>query len=94
MGNYVGLAAIEAELRGTGQLLSEPRLSVIRSRNGAKEIEWIASGTWPLPWVPRFIVRGSSSVKTGSDGKVGFPSSNSFITSSGDVAEDSTDDSG
>ncbi|CAN0248521.1 unnamed protein product, partial [Hapterophycus canaliculatus] len=33
-------------------------------------LEWIASGTWPLPWLPRFIVKGASEVETGADGKV------------------------
>lgn len=70
MGRNLGTAAIEAEFRGVGQLLSEPRLTVIESKNGARELEWIASGTWPLPWLPRFIVRGTSSVTTGSHGKV------------------------
>lgn len=70
LGQNVGLAAIEAELRGLGQLLSEPKLSVFSAKNAATELEWIGSGTWSLPWLPRFIVRGQSVVETGPDGKV------------------------
>lgn len=70
LGQNVGLAAIEEELRGIGKLLTDPRMSVFSSKDGAKTLEWIASGTWPLPWLPRFIVKGSSTMKTGADGKV------------------------
>lgn len=70
LGQNLGLEAVEAELRGLGQLLAEPRLSVFSSKNGAKELEWVGSGTWQLPWLPRYIVRGKSSIETGADGKV------------------------
>lgn len=68
MGNFAGLTAVEGELRGVGQLLREPRWTVFKAVGGV--LEWVASGTWPLPWLPRFIVRGKSVVKTGADGKV------------------------
>lgn len=70
LGNNAGLAKVEEELRGLGSLLSEPRMSVFASKDGASKLEWIASGTWPLPWLPRFIVKGKSTVETGADGKV------------------------
>lgn len=70
LGQHVGLAAVEAELRGLGQLLTEPRMAVISSANGAKRLDWIGSGTWPLPWLPRYIVRGESVIETGAGGKV------------------------
>lgn len=70
LGSNVGLAKVEGELRGLGNLLSEPRMSVTASLDGARRLEWIASGTWRLPWLPRFIVRGASTVETGADGKV------------------------
>lgn len=70
LGQNVGLAAVEEELRGLGQLLAEPRMTVISSKGGAKKLEWIGSGTWPLPWLPRFIVKGESVLETGADGKV------------------------
>ena len=71
LGNNVGIAKVEGELRGLGNLLSEPRMAVTASLDGALRLEWIASGTWRLPWLPRFIVRGASTVETGADGKVG-----------------------
>lgn len=71
LGNNVGIAKVEGELRGLGNLLSEPRMTVTASLDGALRLEWIASGTWRLPWLPRFIVRGASTVETGADGKVG-----------------------
>lgn len=70
LGQNVGLAAVEEELRGLGQLLTEPRMSVIASADGAKKLDWVGSGTWPLPWLPRFIVRGESVIETGAGGKV------------------------
>eukprot|EP00752_Nemacystus_decipiens_P002778 g2595.t1 len=70
LGSNGGLAKVEAELRGLGNLLSEPRMAVTASLEGARRLEWIASGTWRLPWLPRFIVRGASTVETGADGKV------------------------
>lgn len=70
LGQNVGLPKIEAELRGLGQLLGEPRITTISLKNGAKELDWIASGTWPLPWLPRYIVRGKSDIEMGPDGKV------------------------
>lgn len=70
LGNNEGLAKVEGELRGLGSLLSEPRMSVFASEDGASKLEWIASGTWRLPWLPRFIVKGTSTVETGADGKV------------------------
>ena len=70
LGNNVGLAKVEEELRGLGNLLSEPRMSVSASLDGARRLEWTGSGTWRLPWLPRFIVRGASTVETGADGKV------------------------
>ena len=71
LGQKVGLAAVEEELRGLGQLLTEPRMSVIASAKGAKKLDWVGSGTWPLPWLPRYIVRGESVIETGAGGKVG-----------------------
>lgn len=70
LGSNVGLAKVEGELRGLGSLLSEPRMSVTASRDGATKLEWIASGTWRLPWLPRFIVKGTSAVETGAGGEV------------------------
>lgn len=70
LGTNVGLARVEGELRGLGNLLSEPRMSVSASLDGARKLEWVGSGTWRLPWLPRFIVRGASTVETGADGKV------------------------
>lgn len=70
LGSNVGLAKVEEELRGLGNLLSEPRMTVFASVDGARKLEWIGSGTWRLPWLPRFIVKGVSTVETGADGKV------------------------
>ncbi|CAN0199921.1 unnamed protein product, partial [Ectocarpus fasciculatus] len=70
LGNNAGIAKVEEELRGLGSLLNAPRMSVFSSKGGAKELEWVASGTWPLPWLPRFIVKGTSTLQTGPDGKV------------------------
>ncbi|CAM9522259.1 unnamed protein product [Ectocarpus sp. 13 AM-2016] len=70
LGNNAGLARVEEELRGLGSLLNAPRMSVFASKDGAKRLEWVASGTWPLPWLPRFIVKGASTLQTGPDGKV------------------------
>lgn len=70
LGNNAGLAKVEGELRGLGSLLSEPTMSVFASKDGASKLEWIASGTWRLPWLPRFIVKGTSTVEAGADGKV------------------------
>lgn len=70
LGSNVGLAKVEEELRGLGNLLSDPRMSVSASLDGARRLEWIGSGTWRLPWLPRFIVRGASTIETGADGKV------------------------
>lgn len=63
LGRIVGLEAIEKELRGIGQLLSDPRLTIISTKRGSSELEWVASGTWPLPWLPRYIVRGKSTIQ-------------------------------
>lgn len=71
LGQNIGFEAVDEELRGLGQLLSDPNLSVFAySQSGATELEWIASGTWRLPWLPRFIVRGKSVIDIGADGKV------------------------
>eukprot|EP00903_Cladosiphon_okamuranus_P010672 g10089.t1 len=70
LGRNAGLAKVEEELRGLGNLLSDPRMSVSASLDGARRLEWIGSGTWRLPWLPRFIVRGASTIETGVDGKV------------------------
>ncbi len=70
LGNHVGLAKVEEELRGLGNLLSDPRMAVFASKDAATKLEWIGSGTWRLPWLPRFIVKGASTVETGADGKV------------------------
>ncbi|CAN0151443.1 unnamed protein product [Ectocarpus sp. 4 AP-2014] len=72
LGNNAGLAKVEEELRGLGSLLNAPRMSVFASKDGAMRLEWVASGTWPLPWLPRFIVKGASTLQTGPDGKVGW----------------------
>ncbi|CAM9968365.1 unnamed protein product [Choristocarpus tenellus] len=61
MGSFNGLAAIESELRGIGAFFSDPRFTVINV--DGTSVEWISSVTWPLPWLPRLIVRGSSIVK-------------------------------
>lgn len=75
LGRISGLQAIEKELRDIGKLLLDPRMSIFSSKNGARELEWVASGTWPLPWRPRFIVRGKSNVKTSDgNGKASCPS--------------------
>ena len=76
LGQFIGLEAVNAELRGLGQLLSDPKISIFAcNQRGGLELEWIASGTWPLPWLPRFIVKGKSIVDIGSDGKVPVMSS-------------------
>lgn len=71
LGQNIGFEAVNNELKGLGQLLSDPNLSVFAySQSGATELEWIASGTWRLPWLPRFIVRGKSVIDIGAHGKV------------------------
>jgi len=70
LGNNMGLTKVEEELRGLGNLLSDPRMAVFASKDAATKLEWIGSGTWRLPWLPRFIVKGASTVETGADGKV------------------------
>ncbi|CAN0148839.1 unnamed protein product, partial [Phaeothamnion confervicola] len=78
IGSFRGVAAIETELRSLGQFFQEPRFTILPpdkekagesgggdgSVDGSTELQWIASATWPLPWLPRLIVRGNSAVKT------------------------------
>lgn len=85
LGRISGLQAIEKELRDLGKLLLDPRISIFSSKNGARELEWVASGTWPLPWRPRFIVRGKSNVKT-CDGNDKASSSSALHDVPGGVA--------
>jgi hypothetical protein len=65
LGSYRGQEAIEAELRELGTFLSDPRYTVTDTEmlsDSSMRVSWIASATWPLPWLPRIIVAGTSTL--------------------------------
>jgi len=66
LATLVGAAEICAFLNETGEFLEEPSFRVTASGNGVAR--WVASGTWPSPWRPRAVVRGTSRLTT--DGEV------------------------
>lgn len=56
----------EAEVANLGKFLIDPSfevLSVQRDSESGARVEWLASGTWPLPWRPRAVVLGSSTLE-------------------------------
>jgi hypothetical protein len=65
LGSYRGQEAIAAELRELGTFLSDPRYTVTKTEtlsDSSMRVSWIASATWPLPWLPRIIVAGASTL--------------------------------
>ncbi|CAM9980848.1 unnamed protein product [Discosporangium mesarthrocarpum] len=62
MGTFEGLSKIESQLRSMGNFFIDPRLTVLEVAEDGR-VEWMGSVTWPLPWLPRVIVKGSSEVR-------------------------------
>lgn len=66
VGTFSSCTEIETELRELGLFLSDPRYTITStdtsSDGSSLTVHWIASATWPTPWLPRLLIRGKTSV--------------------------------
>ncbi|KAJ1633666.1 hypothetical protein T492DRAFT_978985 [Pavlovales sp. CCMP2436] len=63
-----GRADLERQVAGFGKFLIEPTLEVLSVQAAGPTratVEWMVSGTWPLPWRPRALALGTSTLDFG-----------------------------
>ena len=74
-----GAKGVAERLKGMGEFFIDPTFSVTKvtpsgSGGGAGAeawaVDWMFSGTWPLPWRPRVRVSGVARVETTDEGEV------------------------